>query len=329
MSVFWIRGLPNDNRVIARMDDRGAMQFNTMGSINMYTPAGRDSGGIQILLPGVFPKNLKPSLIVNEISNPETHSRALMLANALCDEFARPVINHPLRVMQTTREKVSALLQNVEQLVVPRAFLINPLSPRDVVSQAKENSVTYPFIIRESGTHGGETMLLIRNERDEELMHRLRFDGRDMHLIEYVDYRNQDGLYRKYRFVMVDGTPYLRHMLISEHWMVHASAMKVMEKHDDWLEEETAALEGFDAELRPQVLPALEAIDEKLGLDYWGVDCSFVGDGKVLVFEANCNMNVTRNSSRNHKELMQPYVDKIVLGFKKMVDLKLRQNPGG
>lgn len=329
MTVCWIRGLPNDNRVVARMDDRGAMQFNTLGSINMFTPAGRDSGGVQILLPGVFPKSFIPSLIVNEISNPETHSRALKMANALCEKVARPVINHPARVMQTTREKVCEALQEVEQLVVPRVFLINPLAPRDVLSQAEANDVAYPFIIRESGTHGGETMLLIRDERDEELMHRLRFDGRDMHLIEYVDYRDQEGLYRKYRFVMVGGTPYLRHMLTSEHWMVHASAMTEMEKHDDWVEQETAALEHFDTDLKPRVLPALKKIDEKLALDYWGVDCSIVGDDKVLVFEANCNMNVTRNASRKHKELIQPYVDRIVLGFKKMVELKLGQQPGG
>jgi len=322
MTVFWIRGLPNDDRVFARVDPRGGMQFSTGGSINMFSYASQDADAVQIFLPGGVPKNKSPSLIVNEISNPETHSRALKIAHALCEKLARPVINHPARVMQTTREKVCEVLQGTEQLVVPRVFLINPLAPRDVLSKADENDVAYPFIIRESGTHGGETMLLIRDGRDEQMMHRLRFDGRDMHLIEYVDYRDQDGLYRKYRFVMVDGTPYVRHMLISEEWMVHASARTEMEKHDDRMEQAMAALQNFNTDLKPYVLPALKEIDKKLGLDYWGVDCSIVDDGRVLVFEANCNMNVTF-ISRRHKELMQPYVDRIVLGFRKMVGSRL------
>ena len=78
-----------------------------------------------------------------------------------------------------------------------------------------------------------------------------------------------------------------------------------------------------DERLKRQILPAMRAIDEALELDYWGVDCNLRPDGRMLVFEANCNMNITPNT-RPNKATTQPYIDKITDAFARMV--KSRKN---
>ena len=45
--------------------------------------------------------------------------------------------------------------------------------------------------------------------------------GDDFTLTQFVDYRSEDGWYRKYRIAFVGGHPFLCHMAASEHWMVH------------------------------------------------------------------------------------------------------------
>lgn len=318
MSVWWLRGFPDNRLVEAWIANNGKVRFSTRGSINMAESLSMRIRGRKLFLPGSVPRREKPLLLVNEISNAETHRKALGAARQLCQAIRRPVINEPGKVLQTTRDKVSALLQDTNGLSVPRVFSRQADSPRHVLQLAEELTLGFPFLIRESGTHGGETMLLIRDAGDEALLNQLPYDGRDFYLSEYIDYRSDDGLFRKYRFVVVDGEPFLRHMLISAHWMVHASALSEMAKHPQRLEEEIAALRGFDSGLRPRVADALRAIGDALELDYWGADCGLADDGRLIVFEANCNMNVTPNS-RADKSRMQPFIGKIIKRFEEMV----------
>jgi hypothetical protein len=86
-------------------------------------------------------------------------------------------------------------------------------------------------------------------------------------LSRFVDYRNADGLYRKYRVVLVDGQAYAGHMAISEHWMIHylnahmgASAQK--------RDEEARFMQDFDTAFGARHRQALQAIRQAAGLDY-------------------------------------------------------------
>ncbi len=40
-------------------------------------------------------------------------------------------------------------------------------------------------------------------------------------LSRFVDYRGEDGLFRKMRLVLIDGKPFACHMGVSAHWMIH------------------------------------------------------------------------------------------------------------
>ena len=51
----------------------------------------------------------------------------------------------------------------------------------------------------------------------------------------------------------------------------------------------------LESTLIPKARKALEEIARRMELDYFGLDCCIDEDGKVLVFEANANMNMLFN----------------------------------
>ncbi len=48
-----------------------------------------------------------------------------------------------------------------------------------------------------------------------------RCDAELFYLSPFVDYAGPDGRFRKLRVAMIEGQPFIAHMAISDHWMVH------------------------------------------------------------------------------------------------------------
>ena len=64
-------------------------------------------------------------------------------------------------------------------------------------------------------------------------------------------------------------------------------------KHHDWMRrEEQAFLENYAGYAGQQNYRALKEIHKRIGLDFFGVDCWFLPNGKLLVFEANPAMGI-------------------------------------
>ena len=142
-----------------------------------------------------------------------------------------------------------------------------------------------PFIVREAGSHTGKGLILIADSDTTDELERFAFDGRDLYVTAYADFRSPDGLYRKYRLLVVDGVPFPRHMVASPSWNIHSEDRPLlMNKRPDLRDEEQAFLRDFSLDR----FPAFEALASKLGLDYFGVDFALGDDGGVLVFETNC-----------------------------------------
>jgi hypothetical protein len=102
----------------------------------------------------------------------------------------------------------------------------------------------------------------------------------------FVDYRGADGLFRKYRIALIDGAPFLCHMAVSAHWMVHylnAGMTESAAKRD----EEAQAMLSFDAGFARRHAAAFAAFVERIGLDYVALDCAETADGRLLLFEAD------------------------------------------
>jgi len=325
MSVWFIKGIPDDGYVRAIIDDAGEWLFSTGGSINVAWKLKPYFETAQVTLPGPLPKRSKPDLIVNEISSPENQTTALQLCARICERFECPVVNDPRVVARTDRVGVVDALSGIPALTVPATIRCTPESPDELIELAARHRLGDAILVREAGQHGGRTLERIILPGDHQRLHRFAYDGRAFYVSTYVDYQSEDGLYRKFRFACVGNDVMVRHLLIGEHWMVHASARRAMEGRPDLLAEEREVLRSFDTDVMPRIAPTLRAIHAAIGLDYLGIDAHVDEDGRLLLFEANPNMNMLINT-RADKAAAQPYIDAIVECFRRLMETRMESH---
>ncbi|CAG4906147.1 unnamed protein product, partial [Acidocella sp. C78] len=192
----------------------------------------------------------------------------------------RPIMNRPEAVMRTGRTALPALLAGIDGLVVPPVLRI--------AADEIPVSIGLPALIRPVGTHGGHG--LRRVETAEQLTEASREAG-DKYLSQFIDYRSEDGYYRKYRMIFVDRQVYPYHLAIGPHWMVHYWTAG-MDLDPARRAEEARFLDDPVTALGSAAFEAVSAIGRRLDLDYAGIDFSILPDGRILVFEANAAMLV-------------------------------------
>jgi hypothetical protein len=147
-----------------------------------------------------------------------------------------------------------------------------------------------PIILREAGTHGGKIVGCF--DSVEATVAALQ-GGRDHVATQFVDFSSADNLYRKYRVYFIGKGKVLRHMLISDHWNVHAKdRLRFMAERPELVAEERALFESDDYPLpfSPKVRAALHRVAERMGMDFFGMDFGVTRDEQVVLFEANATM---------------------------------------
>ena len=81
-------------------------------------------------------------------------------------------------------------------------------------------------------------------------------------------------------------------MAISSNWMVHYLNAGMTESAEKRAEE-AQAMATFDAGFARRHAAAFEALHERLGFDYYSIDCAETRDGRLLVFEADTPQSST------------------------------------
>jgi hypothetical protein len=176
-------------------------------------------------------------------------------------------------------------------------------------------------------THGGIGVQKITTREELERC-RAGMPG-PVYATRYVDYRAADGNYRKYRIIFIDRRPYPYHLAISADWMVHYYSAQ-MENFPWKLEEERHFLQDPESALGHAGWRAIEAVGKRLNLDYAGIDCSLLPDGRILVFEANPTMLVHPEAAAGPLGHKNPYIQRIFDAFEQMLLERIRPPaPGG
>jgi tetratricopeptide (TPR) repeat protein len=221
--------------------------------------------------------------IINTIGDADRAAPALAKAEMLVAVSGMPVINHPARVACTGRGAMAGLCEGIAGLAAPRVRLV----PRTAL--AAEDWI-FPLLLRAPGFHTGQHFVRVE-KREGLLSAAAAMPGEALFVIEAFDARGLDGLFRKYRVMLVDGCIYPWHLAIGRQWKVHYfSAM--MAEHSVYREEEERFLSDMPGVLGLRAMAALQALSDRLGLDYAGVDFALALDGTVLVFEANAAMTI-------------------------------------
>jgi hypothetical protein len=267
-----------------------------------------EESGIELMMLYVIPEAELPSplpehdIAIVVASDSEDCREALRKIDAAAPNWPRPLLNRPRLVGSLDRDKLCRLLDGIDGLEIPTTFVVTRERLEDVAQSPAELQdialdLAFPVIVRPRGSHAGSGLAKI----DDAAALKLYLDGREAELFfvsRFVDYSSLDGLFRKYRVVFVDGRPYPCHMAIADRWDIWYLNAGMSNSAEKRLEEETW-MRTFDIAFARRHHAALMALADRVGLEYFTVDCAETGDGSLLIFEAD-NTAVVHNMDHAH-----------------------------
>ena len=298
-------GLPDDQRatIVVAANGRG-LDYEFPGTVDIvhHIPPDRFAAEWIYLGPGQRqPAKLSPGAFLNHIGDPDICSQALELARDVVRTSGRACFNHPEAIAGTTRDRVARALHGIPGLDVPKTIRTAALTPAELRAVVKREGLDYPLLVRVVGHHGGTNMVKVDTPDRLDDMDQLDRSVRlDLYVTEFRDVAGSDGLYRKFRIVVVGGDVLMRHMITAENWLVHASRYfaERTKKTANTREDEDAMFAAFDDKHSQHFAPIFQEIGRRLDLDYVGVDCTLTDSGEVVLFEANACMTILKQTQK-------------------------------
>jgi glutathione synthase/RimK-type ligase-like ATP-grasp enzyme len=222
-------------------------------------------------------------VLFNAIGESERAANALQLAALFAERAQRRAINRPEIVATIGRTAVAQRFAASPNIVAPEVERIE-------AGALRARAVDGPLVVRPVGSQAGIGLARVESREAlhaylEEQVHPAYF------VMPFVDYRNGDGFFRKYRVMFVDGAPYACHLAISPRWMIHYYNA-AMAEHQWMRDEEARFIADFDAVFSGRLREALDEISAAFPLEYFGIDCAIANDGRLLLFEADAAMLV-------------------------------------
>lgn len=224
--------------------------------------------------------------------------------------WPRPLLNPPHLVRNLDRDKLHGLLDGIKGLDIPATACVTR-------AQLSNLAAPFPIIVRPRGSHAGVGLAKI----DDGAGIANYLAGRpedEFFVTRFVDYAGDDGLFRKYRIVLVDGRPYACHMAIADRWDIWYlnAGMAFSESKRS---EEAHFIQKFDSEFAVRHQAALAAMANRIGLDYFTVDCAENKNGELLIFEADNTAVVHNMDSPELFPYKAPQMRKIFDAFAAML----------
>ncbi|MDB5454480.1 MAG: hypothetical protein JWP92_65 [Caulobacter sp.] len=233
--------------------------------------------------------------------------------------WPKPVVNGVVeRIAALSRDGVCATFADVPAILSPvtvradRATLTR-LAGDGAALPTIVPGAAFPIIARPIGSHAGHGL----EKLDDAAAVGAYLAGHadpDFYLAPFVDYRAADGLFRKQRIAFIDGQPFACHFATSEHWMVHYLSAGMTERPERRAEE-AAWMATFDADFAARHADAFKALHKGVGLDYFGIDCAEMPDGRLLLFEADVAIIVHALDPENTFPYKKPAMRKLFDAF--------------
>jgi hypothetical protein len=254
-------------------------------------------------------------------------SDALRIIDRAAVRWPRPLLNPPRLVRNLDRDRLYRLLGGIEGLDVPATAcapraLLSGLAQSNTGLAAIAADLEFPIIIRPRGSHAGVGLARLgdRSALTEYLSQR---PEQEFFVSRFVDYADDDGLYRKYRIVIVDGRAYACHMAIADRWDIWYLNAGMAFSESKRREEENF-MNNFDSGFAVRHQGALAALIDRIGLDYFTVDCAENKRGELLVFEADNTAVVHNMDSPELFPYKSPQMRAIFEAFAAMLHRRVR-----
>jgi hypothetical protein len=262
-----------------------------------------EESGIELMTLYVIPEVELPQPLPDHdiaiviASDSEDCRDALRRIDQAASNWPRPLLNPPRLVANLDRDKLHRMLGGIEGLEIPATTAVT----RAQLSELSQSSPApgdvaaaraFPVIVRPRGSHAGVGLAKIDDGIAMERYLGERAE-QEFFISRFVDYSDSDGLFRKYRIVFIDGRAYPCHMAIADRWDIWYLNAAMSASASKRLEEE-AFMRTFDIDFARRHKAALAGIAERIGLDYFTIDCAENEDGELLIFEAD-NTAVVHN----------------------------------
>jgi hypothetical protein len=237
--------------------------------------------------------------------------------------WPRPLLNPPRLVGNLDRDKLHRLLGGIEGLEIPATIALSHAQLREASDSTPAVDLTFPIIVRPRGSHAGMGLAKL-DDRAALLRYLDARPEQEFFIARFVDYASSDGLFRKYRIVFIGGQPYACHLAIADRWDIwylNAGMSQSAAKR----REEEAFMEGFEAGFARRHQAALAGVAERIGLEYFTVDCAETSNGSLLIFEADNTAVVHDMDPPDIFPYKLPQMRKIFDAFAAMLDRRARQ----
>ena len=261
------------------------------------------------------------------IAEDRDHAEALRAADALVDALGVPAINRGATIGRLSRDGAAVLLQDVPDAIVPRQRRVaRARIEADPASWLRDCGLAFPIIMRPDDSHAGTG--LERLVDDDALRFYLdrHPDTQSFFAAPFVDYRSADGLWRKYRIIFVEGRPFPFHLAIHDDWAIWYYNAG-MDADAGKRSEEARFLVDLAQVFPARALDALDEIQRRVGLDYFGLDCGLLPDGTLVVFEVETGMMVHAADDPALYPYKRNFVSRIFHAVERMIDRRIARGP--
>jgi hypothetical protein len=267
-------------------------------------------------------------LVFNSIGDADLCREGLEAACSVLARTDRPVINHPLAVLKTGRAANVERLRCLPNVVVPRMATLprQLLAGPEAASVIASNGFAFPFLLRAPGFHTGRHFVRVENLQGLAAA-AAELPGDELWLIEQLDARDGDGLFRKIRVMFVDRRLYPMHLAISRNWKVHYFRADMAGSAENRAKD-AEFLDGMASVVGQPGMVALERICATLDLDYGGIDFAVNAQGDILLFEANATMVILPTANDQKWEFRRPAVEKVFSAVRRMLMERSSAVPG-
>ena len=265
----------------------------------------------------IFPENSKakealatmprPDFILNNWVNAESLSIAgtLHFIADFADSLGLPVLNHPRRAAETTRQRNAEKLAGIPNLVVPRIVrFINDAAKRKAAIRLIRDTIGFPVIIRNPFMQMGKKAAKLDTPRQLD-KYLSQIPEQELYGIEYVYNPAEPNIYRKIRAAVIGEDIFISHVHFGQQWNVHRekdeekraalSLTRATVQYADKIISDPLETVG-----RPG-MAALKEIRARTPLEIFGIDFDIMADGQLLFFEANAAMNLSMTERKGRE----------------------------
>lgn len=330
-TILKLRGIENAAYSILASSDYTFRKLLRGGHFSITDLLGEKD--YNLLLFNIFENNVDTlndfphfDLMLNTIACPDSKQASLLAAARFVDRYPHVrLINHPRKVLETTRNRNSVRLNTIGGVTFPKTEKVwwSGDALDEIINTIVGWGFEFPMIVRKAGSQTGQTVVLLDNEQALREHFENSPTNQEYYIIQFQDCPLRHNVYHKMRLFFIDGTLYPVANVFNNTWNTHSGdRYNIMDK-TEWMQaQERAYLGDPCGYLGYENFNRMHTIRDLVGLDFFGIDFTILPEGTIFIFELNAAMRHNFDHAGNFP-YTRPYLEKISDAFARMVKDRL------